>query len=221
MKHILIILFAVALTLNSASCQRKTAEDYFISNELPREIKTEGLKDIRVIIKTTKGDIHGTIYASRTPLSAANFLNLSKRGYYDGSVFHRVEPNFVIQGGMSKNGARNPGYTINNETYTEHPDLKDLKHSKGGIFSMARQRQKHTNGSQFFITHKDTPHLDGGYSVFGETTKGLDVVNAVVVGDKILSVEILDSTDALFKAAEKKITEWNTILDKQFKDLKK
>ena len=168
------------------------------------------VKDIRIIIKTDKGDIKATMYAIKAPLTTANFLNLAKRDYYDGIIFHRVVPNFVIQGGdPTGTGRGTPGYTIENEI---NPDLL---HDGAGIFSMARKPQPDTAGSQFFITHNATPHLDGGYSVFGKVTEGQDVVDGIRVGDKIKDIEILDSTDALFAKMKDRVAEWNKILDGQ------
>ena len=161
------------------------------------------MDDIRIIVKTSKGDIEGTLFASKAPITVANYLNLAKRGYYDGLTFHRVIPNFMIQGGdPDGTGGGGPGSTFEDEVKT------GLKHDKPGIFSMAN-RGPGTNGSQFFITHVPTPWLDGKHTVFGEVTKGQDVVNAIEQGDKIVKIEILDSPDALFEAEKVKITEWN------------
>lgn len=164
------------------------------------------MDDIRIIVKTNKGDIEGTLFASKAPITVANYLNLAKHGYYDGLTFHRVIPNFMIQGGdPTGTGMGGPGYKFEDEVKT------GLKHDKGGIFSMANAGPG-TNGSQFFITHLPTPHLDGKHTVFGEVTKGQNVVNAIAQGDKIVKIEILDSTDALFEAQKAKIAEWNKSL---------
>jgi peptidyl-prolyl cis-trans isomerase B (cyclophilin B) len=168
--------------------------------------KPAAIKDIRLIVKTTKGDIEGTLFASKVPMTAANFLNLAKRGYYNGIAFHRVIPDFMIQGGdPTGTGAGSPGYRFADEFDAS------LKHSKPGIFSMANAGPA-TNGSQFFITHVPTPHLDGKHSVFGEVTKGQDVVNKIVQGDKIEKIEVLDSTDALFAAQKANIDKWDAAL---------
>src|SRR4030095_2643534 len=128
------------------------------------------------------------LFATKTPVTVANFLNLAQRRFYDGVTFHRVIKNFMIQGGdPTGTGMGGPGYKFGDEI---HPSLK---HSKPGLFSMANAGPG-TNGSQFFITHVPTPHLDGKHAVFGEVTKGQDVVNAVKQGDTIQSIEILDST---------------------------
>ena len=164
------------------------------------------MTDIRIILHTDKGSIEGTIFASKTPMTAASFLNLAKKDYYNGITFHRVIANFMIQGGdPTGTGSGGPGYKFGDEC------LPTLKHNKPGIFSMANAGPG-TNGSQFFITHLPTPHLDGKHTVFGEVTKGQDVVNAIRGGDKIKSIEVLDSTDDLFAAQEANLTKWNGAL---------
>jgi peptidyl-prolyl cis-trans isomerase B (cyclophilin B) len=164
------------------------------------------MKDIRIILQTDKGAIEGTIFASKVPMTAANFLNLASRGYYNGISFHRVIPNFMIQGGdPTGTGAGGPGYKFGDEFDPS------LRHNKAGLFSMANAGPG-TNGSQFFITHLPTPHLDNKHSVFGEVTKGQDVVNAIKGGDKIKSIEVLDPTDDLFAAQKANVDKWNKIL---------
>jgi len=166
------------------------------------------ITDIRIVVKTDKGDIEAVIYASKVPMTAANFLNLAKRGYYDGLTFHRVIPDFMIQGGDPRgNGTGGPGYQFADEFD------KTLRHSKPGIFSMANAGPG-TNGSQFFITHVATPWLDGKHSVFGAVTKGLTTVNAIAKGDKILKIEVLDPTDALFTVQAENLAKWNAVLKK-------
>jgi peptidyl-prolyl cis-trans isomerase B (cyclophilin B) len=164
------------------------------------------MQDIRLILHTSRGNIEGTIFASKVPMTAANFLNLARRGYYDGVKFHRVIKNFMIQGGdPTGSGMGGPGYKFADEI---HPSLK---HTKPGLFSMANAGPG-TNGSQFFITHVPTPHLDGKHAVFGEVTKGQDVVNAIAQGDTIQKIEVLDPTDELFAAQKTQLDKWNAIL---------
>ena len=175
-----------------------------------------GIRDIRVKITTTKGEIDGILFASKTPMTVANFCNLSKRKYYDGIVFHRVIPNFMAQVGdpLTKQpgtegdwGSGGPGYRFADE-------FRDgLKHDKPGVFSMANAGPG-TNGSQIFITHLPTPHLDGRHTVFGQVTKGQNVVNALTKGDKIITLEVLDDTTALFKAQAENIQKWIAVLQR-------
>jgi peptidyl-prolyl cis-trans isomerase B (cyclophilin B) len=169
---------------------------------------SDAMSDIRILIKTDKGDIAATVFASKTPVTAANFLNLAKRGYYNGIAFHRVIPDFMIQGGdPTGTGSGGPGYKFGDEI------VQALKHDKPGILSMANAGPG-TNGSQFFITHVATPWLDGKHTVFGEVTSGQDVVNAIAQGDKITGIEILDPADALFEAEKERLAGWNSALDR-------
>jgi peptidyl-prolyl cis-trans isomerase B (cyclophilin B) len=166
------------------------------------------MNDIRIQMKTSRGEIAATLFASKVPMTVANFLNLCSSGYYNGVTFHRVIKDFMIQGGdPTGTGRGGPGYRFADEFD------RSLRHSKPGIFSMANAGPG-TNGSQFFITHVPCPHLDGRHSVFGEVTSGQDVVNAVRQGDKIEGVEILDSTAELFEAQKENIASWNRQLSK-------
>jgi peptidyl-prolyl cis-trans isomerase B (cyclophilin B) len=165
------------------------------------------MENIRIILNTSRGAIEATLFASEVPMTAANFLNLAKRGFYNGITFHRVIKDFMIQGGdPTGTGSGGPGYRFPDEI------RKTLMHSKPGIFSMANAG-RNTNGSQFFITHLPTPHLDGKHAVFGEVTKGQDVVDSIEKGDVIESIEILDSTDALFESEKDLIAAWNKALE--------
>ena len=166
------------------------------------------ITDVNIVMKTSKGDIEAVIYATKTPMTAANFLNLAEKDYYDGITFHRVIPNFMIQGGDPEGSGRGgPGYRFADEFDPS------LKHTGPGIFSMANAGPG-TNGSQFFVTHVATPWLDGKHTVFGKVTKNLDVVNAIVKGDVITDIEIKDSTVALFAAQKTNLDEWNSKLKK-------
>ena len=178
------------------------------------------VNDVKVVIKTEKGDIHLDVYASQVPLTAANFLNLAKRGYYDGLKFHRVIPDFMIQGGdPTGTGGGGPGYKFEDET------LQSLQHDSAGILSMANadrgkrpySNRGKTNGSQFFITHGPTPHLDGLHTVFGKVTQGQDIVDAIRQGDKIETIEVVGDTEALFTKMKDRLDEWNKILDRNKK----
>ena len=180
------------------------------------------MADLKITIHTDKGDIQATLFASKAPLTCANFLNLAKRGYYDGIAFHRVIDRFMVQGGdPTESGRGGPGYRFADEF---HPELR---HDKPGIFSMANAGPG-TNGSQFFITMVPTPFLDNRHSVFGEVTAGQDVVNAIVgkvntgepgvkangTGDKIRSITIHDDVQPLFDSQKDHVEHWNSILDR-------
>ena len=166
------------------------------------------MSDIRITLHTDKGDIDATIFASKVPMTSANFLNLANRGYYNGISFHRVIANFMIQGGdPTGTGSGGPGYKFADEI--DH----SLKHAKPGIFSMANAGPN-TNGSQFFITHLPTPHLDGKHAVFGEVTTGQDVVNKIAKGDKIKSITLHDDLTALLASQADYVEHWNSILDR-------
>src|SRR3954470_13284380 len=164
------------------------------------------MSDLTADIKTNRGTIHLKLFADKAPMTVANFANLAQRGYYDGLTFHRVIPDFMIQGGCPNGDGRGgPGYKFEDEI------VSGLKHDRPGILSMANAGPG-TNGSQFFITHGPTPWLDGKHTVFGQVTKGQDVVNAIRQGDKIKSIEVLDSTDDLFGAEKANLDKWNKVL---------
>ena len=210
MKSITLALSLVLLMLNAPSCskppQNKPKPQLPMSESQEASAPAPSNGDIRIIMKTSRGDMHITLFASKVPLTCANFLNLATHGYYDSLTFHRVIPGFMIQGGDPEGSGRGgPGYRFEDEFDTS------LRHSKAGILSMANAGPG-TNGSQFFITHGPQPHLDNKHSVFGEVTAGLDITQAIAKGDTINSIEILDSTDALFAQEASKIASWNAVL---------
>ena len=160
------------------------------------------MDDIKITIHTSKGDINITLFPDDAPVTVTSFLHLASSGYYDGLSFHRVIPNFMIQGGCpTGTGTGGPGYKFECECKAHR------RHDKPGILSMANAGPN-TNGSQFFITHCPTPHLDGKHTVFGETTEGQDVINAIKGGDKIKNITIHGSTDDLFAANQSRIDDW-------------
>jgi peptidyl-prolyl cis-trans isomerase B (cyclophilin B) len=173
------------------------------------------LNDIRIVIHTSKGDIEATLFPAKAPVTAANFLNLASRKFYDGLTFHRVVPRFVIQGGDPLGtGSGGPGYRFENEVHDS------LSHVNVGALAMANAGPD-TNGSQFYVTidslkKEHVTMLDGSYSIFGQVTKGLDVATKIAQGDKIESIDVLDSSDALFAEQNKRLKEWNKILDQKF-----
>jgi peptidyl-prolyl cis-trans isomerase B (cyclophilin B) len=142
----------------------------------------------KVKISTAKGDMIAELYDAETPVTVGNFLKLIGQGFYDGLNFHRVIPNFVIQGGCPNgNGAGGPGYNIPCEV-TAPKQFHDR-----GVLSMAHAG-RNTGGSQFFICHsrQNTAHLDGNHTCFGRVTEGMEVIDAIQGGDKINSITLID-----------------------------
>ena len=141
-------------------------------------------KDYAASIETSRGTIELTLYPQHAPQTVNNFLFLAGQGYYDGVKFHRVIEDFMIQtGDPTGTGRGGPGYKFADECKGN-----PLKHERG-VISMANAGPN-TNGSQFFITHVATPHLNGKHTVFGKVTKGQDVVDAIRQGDVMTSVKI-------------------------------
>ena len=154
---------------------------------------------------TARGPIKIELYPDKAPLTVANFVNLAQRGFYDGLSFHRVIPDFMIQGGCPEGSGRGgPGYKFEDET------TNGVRHERG-VLSMANAGPN-TNGSQFFITHVPTPWLDGKHTVFGKVTEGLDVVDAVKQGDLITKVTIAGDAEAVLAAKADRVAEWNRVL---------
>jgi len=140
-------------------------------------------------IHTPKGVMKAELYEKETPIAVANFIKLAQDGFYDGLNFHRVIPNFMVQGGCPrKNGSGGPGYTIKCETFGEK------QHHEKGVLSMAHAG-KNTGGSQFFICHNrdNTKHLDGVHTAFGKLVEGEDVLDQVSQGDAIDKIEISEN----------------------------
>ena len=132
-----------------------------------------------VTITMQNGDvIKAELYPDIAPNTVNNFVSLVKKGYYDGLSFHRVINGFMIQGGCPEGtGTGGPGYSIKGE-FSQNGFKNDLKHDEG-VLSMASTMMPDSAGSQFFIMHKNSPHLDGAYAAFGKVTEGMDVVNAI------------------------------------------
>lgn len=122
--------------------------------------------------------IKAELYPEIAPNTVNNFVSLINKGYYDGLIFHRVIPGFMIQGGCPEgSGMGGPGYSIKGE-FSHNGVKNDLKHGEG-VLSMARAMNPNSAGSQFFIMHKNSPHLDGQYAAFGKVTEGMDTVNEI------------------------------------------
>ena len=132
-----------------------------------------------VTITMENGDvIKAELYPEVAPNTVNNFISLVKKGYYDGLIFHRVIRGFMIQGGCPQGtGMGGPGYSIKGE-FSQNGVKNDLKHTEG-VLSMARSMMPNSAGSQFFIMHNDSPHLDGAYAAFGKVTEGMNIVDKI------------------------------------------
>ena len=132
-----------------------------------------------VTITMENGDmIKAELYPDVAPISVNNFISLINKNYYDGLIFHRVIKGFMIQGGCPDgNGMGGPGYSIKGE-FSQNGVTNNLLHT-AGVLSMARSMMPNSAGSQFFIMHKDAPHLDGAYAAFGKVTEGMDIVDKI------------------------------------------
>ncbi|MCP4290431.1 MAG: peptidylprolyl isomerase [bacterium] len=173
------------------------------------------MADLKAIFETEKGTINVTLFADKTPLTVANFANLAQRGFYNGLKFHRVIPDFMIQGGCPLGtGTGGPGYRFADECCDE------LRHDGPGVLSMANAGPG-TNGSQFFITHVETSWLDGKHTVFGKIEGDVDqdVVNVIAGEDKLVKVTIEGDVEELFAAKADDLAKWNEALDANFPEL--
>ena len=162
---------------------------------------------LKATFKTTKGNINLELHAEKAPLTVANFVNLCKKGYYDGLKFHRVIPDFMIQGGCPLGtGTGGPGYQFKDEF---NPTLR---HDTAGVLSMANSGPG-SNGSQFFITHIETPWLDNNHTVFGTVVTESDqkVVDSIAQNDVIESISI-DGDLSNTPEIQDQIDSWNEIL---------
>ena len=156
--------------------------DTKISEELPQ-----------IQIQTDRGDMTIEMFEDHAPNTVANMISLIEKGYYDGLNFHRVISDFMIQGGCPQGtGTGGPGYKFDDECTSE------CRHDSAGTLSMANAGPQ-TNGSQFFITHGPTPHLDGKHTVFGKVTEGLDVVHEIKQGDVMEKVVVLQKRDHVYE----------------------
>ncbi len=143
------------------------------SYDRPPEMALKPGYDYHAVLVTSQGTVRARLFAEEAPETVNNFVSLARDGYYDGTTFHRVIRDFMVQGGdPTGTGAGGPGYSIADEF---HPELR---HDKPGVLSMANAGPN-TGGSQFFITHVATPWLDDRHAVFGEVVEGMDVVNSI------------------------------------------
>lgn len=169
------------------------------------------MSSIKATMTTSKGDIRINLFPDQAPVTVANFVNLARRGFYDGLRFHRVIKDFMVQGGCPLGtGTGGPGYRFKDEFD------RSLRHDQPGKLSMANAGPG-TNGSQFFITHVATPWLDDAHTVFGTVEGEQDqaVVDAIAQGDTITSIALEGDVDAVLAAQADQVAQWNAVLDKR------
>jgi len=151
------------------------------------DMQIDAGKVYQCVVETDRGNIELDLFSEYAPVTVNNFVFLAREGYYDGITFHRVIPNFMVQGGdPTGSGSGGPGYRFEDEF-----DNNPLRHETG-VISMANAGPA-TNGSQFFITHGPQPHLDGRHTVFGKVTNGQDIVDTIEGGDTMIKVTISEA----------------------------
>ncbi len=190
MKRTAVLALALCAVAFAANATGKTKETKMTGAKNwtePKAANIDAGKKYTAVIHTSKGDVVAELYSKEAPLSVTNFKYLADGAFYNGLTFHRVVPNFVVQGGdPTGTGSGGPGYTI--------PAEIKMKHPKGAL-AWARtgdevNPQRRSSGSQFYITLAATPFLDGAYTVFGQVTGGMDVVEKIRQGDTIKSIEV-------------------------------
>ena len=168
--------------------------------------------ELYAIIETEHGNLEFLLYKSVAPITVANFVNLATRGYYDGLIFHRVIEDFMAQGGDPfGDGSGGTGYVFEDEIR--------MRHNQDGILSMANSGPG-TNGSQFFITHIATPHLNALHTVFGKILNGREFIRQIARGDEIISITIEGNARAFLERNADRVYQWNAILDENFPELR-
>lgn len=190
MTNKLLPLLLLSLWATTSCIKKKVAVDKPMSNTEDKitaaDLKADssGLSDAQVVIKTAKGEITLKFYHQKAPRTVTRIIELVQQGFYDNIKFHRVVPGFVIQAGdPSGTGAGGSGKKLKAE-------FNDVQHSKGTV-AMARAADKDSADSQFYIALNTLPHLDGKYTVFGQVVKGIEVLDKITQGDKIISMQLL------------------------------
>ena len=202
------LLLALTLLLGGLQLQ---AQDQATQEQKDSAQAQKDPAQLYAIMETDKGTMEFRLYKSVAPVTVASFVNLATRGFYDGLTFHRVVPNFMAQGGDPEgDGTGGPGYQFEDEIA--------LRHNDAGLLSMANAGPD-TNGSQFFITHLPTPHLNGAHTVFGKIVSGREVIWELQVGDVIQSIRIEGNARDFLERHADRLYQWNQILDEKFPDL--
>lgn len=189
-KYFLVFLF-IATAILSTGCSKindepiNGTEDTKMNLSFPGILSNDKIQNKKAVITTNKGVIDFALYSDKAPKTVSNFVYLAEQGFYNNLTFHRVEPGFVIQGGdPSGDGTGGPGYKFEDETVQGDYLTGSVAMANSG---------PNTNGSQFFICLEDLPNLPKQYNLFGQVTKGIDVVKQIAVGDKIDKIEIVSN----------------------------
>jgi len=194
-----LLLFVAVCLLSACAPAGPTANTGNLSERVVKVSEAERTKGLPVfeIVMKGGGVMRGELYPDIAPHSVGNFIQLANSGYYDGLIFHRVIPGFMIQGGCPDGtGMGNPGYAIRGE-FEKNGYKNDLKHTYG-VLSMARSQMPNSAGSQFFVMTSDSPHLDGSYAAFGMVLSGMDVADKIVsqkrnANDRPLTDQVIES----------------------------
>lgn len=183
-----------------------------LDNQLLAQEQEKDPNELYAVIETRYGTMEFELYKLVAPVTVANFVNLATRGYYDGLIFHRVIDDFMAQGGDPfGDGSGGPGYTFEDEIR--------MRHNQDGILSMANSGPN-TNGSQFFITHLATPHLNNLHTVFGKIFTGREFIRQISRGDEIISLSIAGDARGFLERHADRVYQWNQVLDENFPNLK-
>ena len=188
MKKWVLLMAAMLLVLMATGAMASGAWDDSVSvyqegDVVATEAETEAGNPVFVITMEDGGVMRGVLYPDVAPQSVGNFIALANSGYYDGLIFHRVIPEFMIQGGCPQGvGTGGPGWSIKGE-FASNGVTNDLLHTYG-VLSMARSQQNDSAGSQFFVMTSDSPHLDGDYAAFGLVTEGMEVADKIVMTER-------------------------------------
>ncbi|MDT8397681.1 MAG: peptidylprolyl isomerase [Pseudomonadales bacterium] len=192
------LIFALGLMFAAVAAQAQEEKD-------PAELYAR--------IDTNRGVMEFLLYKNVAPVTVSSFVNLATRGFYDGLTFHRVIPDFMAQGGDPEGTGRGgPGYQFQDEIA--------LRLNQEGILAMANSGPD-SNGSQFFITHQATPHLNGLHTVFGKVISGREIIREIRIGDVINSIVIEGNAQGFLQKNQDQVYEWNQILDTNFPKLRK
>lgn len=202
----LLVLVVSSMGTASAEVIAATSETAAATKSMKIE-ETKETSSLQAKIETDKGVILLELFSDAAPITVANFVNLANRGYYDGLTFHRVIADFMIQGGdPDGTGRGGPGYRFEDEFDSA------LRFDTPGILAMANAGPG-TNGSQFFITHVPTPHLNNRHTIFGKVVEGQEVVDSIQMGDHMVTIKIIGDYEPLLSQHQDRIEQWNAQLN--------